>query len=104
MVETALTPEARQKGLQFRKFLPENQGMLFIYEFPQILTFWMKDTFIPLDIAFVSDGGLILNIVLMNPDDGGKYYQSEGPARYAIEANRGWFKNHGVKAGSRVRF
>lgn len=104
LVEVSFTPDALQRGLQFRNFLPENQGMLFVYESPQILTFWMKDTLIPLDIAFISEDGLVLNIDFMNPDDGMKYYRSAGPARYAIEVNQGWFKNHGVIVGSRVSF
>jgi hypothetical protein len=103
-VEVAQSEEDRARGLMFRKELPRDQGMLFVFETPQHLSFWMRNTQVPLDIAFVAADGRILNILQMKPLDEGPRYESNGPAQYAIEANRGWFKNNGVKAGDKIAF
>lgn len=103
-VEVAETPETRELGLMFRRELPDDEGMLFVFEYPQQLSFWMKNTYLPLDIAFVSSEGVILNIRAMKPMDDGPRYLSAGSARYAIETNRGWFKTRGIGPGDRVRF
>lgn len=103
-VEVVDRPETRQTGLMFRKSMPEDQGMLFVFEEPQELDFWMRNTYLPLDIAFVSSDGTILNIEAMEPMDEGPRYRSRGPARFAIEANRGWFARRGIAPGHRVRF
>ncbi len=103
-VEIADRPDTRQMGLMFRQSLPQDEGMLFVFEEPQILVFWMRNTFIPLDIAFISPEGVILNIESMRPLDEGPRYRSLGPARYAIEANQGWFESRGIRPGARVRF
>jgi len=88
----------------FRRSLPEDEGMLFVFEEPQMLEFWMKNTYVPLDIAFIASDGRILNIEAMKPLDDGPRYRSKGSARYAVEANRGWFDRHGVKPGDQVHF
>ena len=64
----------------------------------------MKNTFIPLDIAFISADGTILEIHSMSPSDGERVYRSGRPALYALEVNRGWFLTHGVVPGDKVRF
>ena len=102
--EVADRPEARQLGLMFRKELPQNQGMLFVFEEPQVLDFWMKNTYLPLDVAFISNDGTILNIESMKPLDEKPRYRSCGPARYALEVNQGWFAKRGIKPGDRIRF
>jgi hypothetical protein len=102
-VEIALTPESQSQGLMFRDSLPWDQGMLFVYDRPQHLTFWMKNTTIPLDIAFISAEGRIEEILTMTPLTE-KIYRSSRPALYALEVNRGWFRKKGVKVGDRIRF
>ncbi len=102
-VEIADSPLERQRGLMFRKSMPDNRGMLFIFETPQILCFWMKNTYIPLDIAFVSADSTIVNILQMAPLNTEPRYYSKGIALYAIEANEGWFAKHGITPGQKVK-
>ena len=103
-VEVAGDEAVRSQGLMFRRQMPQDEGMLFVFEYPQPLSFWMKNTYLPLDIAFVARDGSILNILRMKPLDEGPRYLSQGPALYAIEANAGWFQKNGIKPGDRVRF
>lgn len=103
-VEVAEDEDTRTKGLMYRRQMPQDEGMLFVFEYPQPLSFWMKNTYLPLDIAFVAQDGSILNILSMKPLDEEPRYLSRGPALYAIEANAGWFKSQGIKAGDKVRF
>ncbi len=102
-VEIVTTPDAQARGLMFRKSLPWDQGMLFVYEQPQRLDFWMKNTTIPLDIAFISVDGMIAEIYSLTPLSE-KARSSRAPALYALEVNRGWFKKKGVKVGDKIRF
>lgn len=76
--------------------------MLFVFPRPEPLTFWMKDTYIPLSIAFLDDEGRILNIEQMRPIQTREVYHSSGPSRYALEVNEGWFERHGIRAGDWV--
>lgn len=101
-VELAATPAARACGLSHRDHLPQDNGMLFIFPEPRPLTFWMKDTRIPLSIAFLDASGEILEIQSMVPMLTEPLYESPGPAKYALEVNQGWFKRHGIAAGDRV--
>lgn len=101
-VELAATPAARACGLSHREELAQNQGMLFIFTESRPQTFWMKDTLIPLSIAFVADSGKIINIQDMAPMQTDELYHSSGPAKYAIEVNQGWFKKNGIEAGDQV--
>jgi hypothetical protein len=102
-VELATTPEQRQRGLMFRETLPEDSGMLFVFPADAPRSFWMKNTSIPLSIAFLDAEGRILNILAMQPFDEGSY-PSAGPARYALEVNQGWFAERGISAGAVCRF
>jgi uncharacterized membrane protein (UPF0127 family) len=102
-VEIASTPEAQTRGLMFRKSLPWDRGMLFVYEKPQHLDFWMKNTTIPLDIAFISADGMITEILPLTPLSE-KTCSSRSLALYALEVNRGWFRKKGVKVGDKIRF
>ena len=101
-VELATTTEARICGLSHRDKLPENNGMLFIYPTLGPRTFWMKDTHIPLSIAFFDDSGRILSIQHMTPIQTAERYHSLEPVRYALEVNQGWFAEHGIGVGDIV--
>jgi uncharacterized membrane protein (UPF0127 family) len=101
-VELAATPTARACGLSHRRKLPQNHGMLFIFPEPIPATFWMKDTWISLSIAFIDDSGKIMNIQDMAPMQTEVQYSSSGQAKYALEVNQGWFKNNGIGDGDRV--
>ena len=103
-IELATTPEARSCGLSLRDSLPANRGMLFVYADPKILTFWMKNTRIPLSIAFIDANGRIVGIQKMNPFPTTTVYASPVPALYALEVNQGWFEENGVGVGDVLEF
>lgn len=104
-VEVADTPAAHAQGLMNRESMAQDAGMIFVYPESKKHEFWMKNTLIPLSIAFLDDRGRVLNVIdEMTPRDTTRRYPSEGPARYAIEANKDWFKNAGVKPGDTARF
>ncbi|MFQ5750752.1 MAG: DUF192 domain-containing protein [bacterium] len=103
-VEIAQDEETLMSGLMYREELPENQGMLFVFQNQRILSFWMRNTFIPLDIAFINRDGMVVDIQQMAPLDETKQYISSAPALYALEVNAGWFEEHRLKIGSRVQF
>jgi uncharacterized protein len=100
-VEFADTNTKREYGLMNRKSLNHNGGMLFKFHFPTKLSFWMRDTYIPLDIAFIDDSGKILQIEEMIPLST-KPIRSSNSCRYALEVNKGWFNNNGIKVGDIV--
>lgn len=101
-VEIAGTAQERQKGLMFRTQLPENKGMLFIFPENEILSFWMRNTFIPLSIAFIDENGYIIQIEDMSPLDETTLHTSRKKARYALEMNQGWFRKNNIMAGDRI--
>lgn len=101
-VEVASTPEERRRGLMSRRSLAPDGGMLFVFPEDSRSAFWMKDTFIPLSIAFISADGRVIDIQDMTPLDETLHYSPE-PYRFAVEANQGWFAAHGVQAGDSVR-
>jgi hypothetical protein len=92
----------RRKGLMFRKNLASNSGMLFIFEEEQRLSFWMKNTYIPLSIAYIDGRGYIRDIYDMKPLDDSVTYPSKSPVKYALEVNRGWFGVNDITPGCRV--
>lgn len=100
----AATPATRQCGLAHRAELRPNHGMLFVFPRSQPLTFWMKDTRLSLSIAFLDGSGEILAIERMDPNHPLRRHHSPGPARYALEMERGWFERHGVTAGDHCQF
>ena len=102
VVEIAATEQTRETGLMNRFSLQPDHGMLFIFEAPQPLAFWMKNTYIPLSVAFVDSGGRILNIEDMRPLDPSTHW-SAGPALYAIEMKQGWFADKGIAPGDLVQ-
>ena len=100
-VELAISDPQRTQGLMFRKSLGKNEGMLFVFDELEYHSMWMKNTLIPLSVAFVDPKGEILNILDMEPltlDT----HTAAGPARYAIETNKGWFAEKRIKAGDKV--
>ncbi|MFC1815168.1 DUF192 domain-containing protein [Thermodesulfobacteriota bacterium] len=102
MAELAFTPVARLCGLSKRLNLFENNGMLFIYPTLSQESYWMKDTHIPLSIAFIDDSGKIINIQRMKPNQTHERYHSLKPFRYVLEVNQGWFKKNSIEAGDVV--
>lgn len=100
-VELARTPEERARGLMRRKSLADGEGMLFIFERDETLSFWMKDTLIPLSIAFIASDGRIVEIRDMRPLDLNPV-KSGRSVRYALEVPQGWFERAGVKPGDTV--
>ncbi len=101
-VEVADDGEERAMGLMYRDRLAADQGMLFVYPELEERNFWMKNTRIPLSIAFIADDGTIVHIADMAPQQT-TLTPSLKPVRYALEVNRGWFVEHGVKEGDTVR-
>ena len=100
-VEVVANDADRSKGLMHRKSLGKDDGMLFIFDEPGYHSMWMKNTFIPLSVAFVDRDGTILNILDMEPQTEDTH-MSAGPSIYAIETNKGWFAAKKVKAGDKV--
>lgn len=99
--ELARSEEEKRTGLMFRKSLPENTGMLFVYEAEARWAMWMKNTYVPLSVAFIDRNGIILNIEDMEPLTE-QSHEAAGPAKYALEMNRGWFAKRGIGAGARI--
>ena len=102
-VEVADDPAEQERGLMYRTALAENRGMPFVFPREQRLSFWMKNTLIPLSIAYMDSEGRIVDIQDMKPlDDDPPNYVSAEPAKYALEVNQGFFDEHGVKVGDRA--
>jgi hypothetical protein len=99
--EIARTPDERAQGLMFRKKLPDGEGMFFIFEMDQVLSFWMKNTYIPLSIAYITSDGRIVDIKDMYPHDETSVTSSRS-VRYALEVPQGWFSKVGVNIGDIV--
>lgn len=100
-VEVAASEPQRMQGLMFRKKLGRNDGMLFVFDEPAYHAMWMKNTLIPLSVAFIDAKGEILNILDMEPQTLDTH-MAAGPATYAIETNKGWFAEKKVKPGDKV--
>lgn len=108
-VEVADSPEKTEHGLMFRKTLPADQGMLFVFPETEMRTFWMKNTFIPLTIGFFDEQRTLVDIQDMEPvkseiESRPPTYNSKKPAKYCLEVNRGWFAKHKIKVGDRFDF
>ena len=102
-VEVADDLAEQAKGLMDRTMLGENRGMLFVYPEERELSFWMKNTLIPLSIAFIDSESRIIDIQDMKPlDDEPPSYVSAEPVQYALEVNQGFFEKNGVRLGDRV--
>jgi len=99
--EVVSDPGTRAQGLMHRRTLEPNAGMLFIFDEQAAHCMWMKNTLIPLSVAFIDDRGGIVNIADMEPHSEASHCAAR-PVRYALEMNRGWFAARGVKPGSRL--
>ncbi|MFT4190301.1 MAG: DUF192 domain-containing protein [Comamonas sp.] len=97
--QVAYTTEQRETGLMYRREMPDNEGMLFVFERPGVQCFWMKNTLLPLTAAFVADDGRIVNLADMQPRTLDSHCSAE-PVRYVLEMNQGWFARKRVLAGS----
>jgi uncharacterized protein len=99
-VEVADDVNEQAKGLMYRKSLGEDRGMLFVYPAERELSYWMRNTLIPLSIAYIDSEGRIVDILDMKPlDDNPPHYVSSEPVQYALEVNKGFFEKKGVKEG-----
>ncbi len=99
--QVASTDEQRMTGLMYRKAMPQHEGMLFVFEYPSQQCFWMKNTLLPLSVAFVADDGTIVNIDEMKPQTLDSHC-SEKPVRYVLEMNQGWFSKKGIRPGTKL--
>jgi uncharacterized membrane protein (UPF0127 family) len=100
--ELAATPEQREVGLMFRPVMAANDGMLFVFERAGQQCFWMKNTLIPLSVAFVADDGSVVNIEAMKPQTLDSHCSAQ-PVRFVLEMNDGWFAKRGIKPGTKLR-
>ena len=100
-VEVAADEPQRMQGLMHRKSMGKEEGMLFIFDEPAYHSMWMKNTLIPLSVAFIDRDGVILNILDMEPQTLDSH-MAAGPAVYALETNKGWFAAKKIKAGDKV--
>jgi len=99
--EVAADMGSRSRGLMFRKSLAPNAGMVFTFEDASLHCMWMKNTLIPLSVAFLDEGGTIINIEDMAPQTEDTHC-AKRPARYALEMDRGWFAARGIKPGTKL--
>jgi uncharacterized membrane protein (UPF0127 family) len=96
--EVAATPESRQTGMMLRTSMPSHRGMLFVFTDSAKHCMWMRNTLVPLSVAFLDEKGRILNVEDMQPKTEDNHC-SDKPARYALEMNLGWFRSRGLGAG-----
>ena len=99
--EVAADQSSRMQGLMNRRSMPANQGMLFVFSQAQRHCMWMRNTLLPLSVAFLDEEGRILNIEDMKPQTESNHCAA-GPARFALEMNKGWFSSKGLKPGLRI--
>ena len=99
--QVAVTSEEQQIGLMFRQEMPQHEGMLFVFDEPSRLRFWMKNTLLPLTAAFIADDGTIVNLEDMKPKTLDSHCAIK-PVRYVLEMNKGWFAKKGLKAGAKL--
>ena len=100
--EVAHTQPARQLGLMNRVAMPAQRGMVFVFPALAVHCMWMKNTLLPLSVAFLDEAGAIVNIADMRPLDETTHCAAR-PARYALEMTQGWFAERGIRAGMRLR-
>lgn len=101
LAQVAVTPDQRSTGLMFRREMPQHEGMLFVFEQAAVQCFWMKNTLLPLSIAFLADDGAVVNVLEMKAGDLNSHCSTK-PVRYVLEMNQGWFAKRGIKPGFRL--
>jgi uncharacterized membrane protein (UPF0127 family) len=101
IAEVASTETERERGLMFRTALADGEGMIFVFDKDEAIAFWMKNTKLPLSLAYISSDGTIRQIVDLEPESLASI-PSERSVRYALEVPRGWFSRVGVKVGDKV--
>lgn len=99
--EVANDYSTRMQGLMMREKMAPNDGMLFLFPGREQQCMWMKNTLLPLSVAFIDESGVILNIEDMKPQTENSHCSAK-EARYALEMNQGWFKNKNIKAGAKI--
>lgn len=99
--EVASTSGDRATGLMHRRSMPAQRGMLFVFPEAGVQCFWMKNTLIPLSIAFLDDSGHIVQIADMQPQSLDNHCSSK-PVRFALEMNAGWFRSRGLATGAKI--
>jgi uncharacterized membrane protein (UPF0127 family) len=99
--EVAQTDAQRATGLMHRREMAPHEGMLFVFDEPAVQCFWMKNTLLPLSVAFLADDGTVVNIAEMKPQALDSHCSAQ-PVRYALEMNQGWFAKRGVKPGFKL--
>lgn len=99
--EVAFTNETRMRGLMNRKSMASQRGMLFVFDATATHCMWMRNTLMPLSVAFLDEQGRIINIEDMEPQTENNHCSAK-PAKYALEMNRGWFSQRGIKAGTAI--
>ena len=100
--EVAQSPQQQQVGMMMRREMGANEGMLFVNADAGVRCFWMRNTLLPLTIAFIADDGTIVNLADMQPQSD-QSHCSEKPVRFALEMNKGWFAKRGLSAGTKLR-
>lgn len=103
VAELAVTPNQQAMGLMFRRDMGPNEGMLFVYDSPRTMCFWMRNTPLPLTIAFIADDGRVLELADMQPFDDTTRHCSSAEVRFALEMHQGWFAQRGIAPGFRLR-
>ncbi|MFC7514955.1 DUF192 domain-containing protein [Herbaspirillum sp. GCM10030257] len=99
--EVAARDADRQQGLMNREKMGANEGMVFLFDAPASVCMWMKNTLIPLSVAFIDENGNIVNIEDMQPQTTDSHCAKK-PVRYALEMNQGWFKQKNIKPGTKI--
>ncbi|WP_049972203.1 DUF192 domain-containing protein [Haladaptatus cibarius] len=108
-LEVANSPDERSQGLMHRESLPENHGMVFVFDEAQPQTFWMKNTPLPLDIIFISADGTVINVEQADPQPNASdleldRYSSDEPAKYVVEMRQGFANREGIESGTTFVF
>lgn len=99
--QVAADPVQRELGLMYRRYMPKNEGMLFVFERPTIQCFWMRNTVLPLTVAFVAEDGTIVQFADMEPLSN-RSHCSRVAVRYVLEMHQGWFAQRGIREGMRI--
>lgn len=102
IAEVAQTPLQQQTGMMMRTEMATHEGMLFVFDEASPRCFWMKNTLLPLSIAFIEDDGTVVNVAEMKPRSEATHCSAK-PVRFALEMNQGWFSKRGIKAGFKIR-